>query len=235
MEGPPGYAGAVSVHLLALLVVASGVAYALWKRREQGALHRLLERQAQERGGEVERGTLLYYPKMIYSRHGAAYTVSALLGGGTPDRRAATTYVAVRLAVRPGPAFRIAKRTKSVQSLVDGWLADSRIETHDPAFDAAFVVESEDAVATRHFLTHDVQRTLLAFDETVDVRFDGEQLLVKVDEIVDSEATLGRMLELAELGHDTLRSFAIESGTGADRAAPTRSTESRRRSGPPGG
>ena len=196
----------MSVYLpvLALLIVAVVVAFARWKKREQEELFRLLQRQAEKRGGRTKPGTILYYPKLTLSREGVELTASALLAGGRPDRRSAMTYVTFPLVVPPDHGFRITKKTKSVQSFVEGRLGGSRIRTGNPAFDQAFRVQGENEVTALHFLTETVQRSLLAFDETVDVHFDNDQFTVKVDEIVKREATLDRMLDLALLAHGSL-------------------------------
>ena len=167
-------------------------------------------------------GTFLYYPKLIFSREGAEFTASALVGGRQADRRSATTYVTFSLPVPTGNEFRITKKTKSLQTLVDGKLKGSQLETRDPAFDEAFKVESENDVTTLHFLTEEVRRSLLAFEETVDVRFDRNQFIVKVDEIVDRDATLERMIELAVHAHGALRYLATESGGAGRRGTAAR-------------
>ncbi|MGD2114271.1 MAG: DUF3137 domain-containing protein [Acidobacteriota bacterium] len=194
--------------LIGILVVAALVAASRWKRKEQGALYHLLARQAEKRGGEVKPATLLYYPKLTLPLDGAELTASALVGGRKTDRRPERTYVTFTLPVAAGNAFRITKKTKSLQALVDGKLSGSQIRTGDPAFDEAFRVESENDVTTLHFLSEEVRRSLLAFEETVDVRFDRSHFIVKVDEIVDREATLDRMIDLTAQAHDALRYLA---------------------------
>lgn len=189
---------------------------AVLKRREQSELCRLLQKQAKKRGGEVKPATLLYYPRLTFVREDVEFTTSALVGGRKPDRRPATTYVTFPLLVPPGNEFRITKRTKSLQALVDGKLEGSQqIQTGNPTFDEAFMVESENSVTTLHFLSDEVQRSLLAFDDTVDVRFDGSRFIVTVDEIASRESTLDRMIGLAVCAHGVLRYLA----TGSSRRA----------------
>lgn len=203
----------MSSHLVVtvLVVAAVVVAFSWWTKQERDALYRLLRGQAEKRAGEAEPGTLLYYPKLSFTHMGVVFTASALLGGRRPDRRPATTYVKFSVSLRPGNDFRVRRKTKSLQTVLDGKLGGSPVRTGDPAFDESFRVKSANAQTALQFLTDDVQRCLLAFDETVDVRFAGSQCIVTVDGIVKSEAALDRMLDLAVLAHGALRDLASDS------------------------
>lgn len=221
----------MSIYLLALLAVALVAGFSLWKKKEQGELYRLLRRQAEKEGGQVKPGTLLYYPKLTFSRHGADFTASALLGGEATDRRAETTYVSFPLVVAKGNAFRVTRKTKSIQALVDKKLGGPGIATGNQAFDDHFIVESKNTVTTRNFLTPDLQERLLAFDETVDVRFENDQFIVTADEIVKTEPTLDALIELAVLAHGGLRYLASE----ASGKQPTQKNSTRTAMASPGG
>lgn len=197
----------MSIYILLsiLLVVAFVAGFSMWKKKEQNELFRLFQIQADKRGGRVKPGSLLYYPKLTIPQGGVEFTASALLGGGAPDRGAATTYVSFPLVVPPGNDFRIRKRTKSVQTLLNEKLYGPPIKTGDPAFDDSFVAQSRNTVTTRGFLTDEMRSRLLAFAETVDVRFEKNLFIVTVDDIVKGASTLEKMLDLAALAHGSLR------------------------------
>ena len=212
--------------LLTLLLVILGIALVFVVSRvgkkEQSQLYRLLQSQAEKRGGRVKPGTLLYYPRLLLSHEGTELTASALTGGRRPDRRSTRSYVWFSLAVPEGHGFRITKKTKSLQSLVDGKLRGSQIQTGDPEFDEAFRVESPSSVTTLRFLTDEARRSLLAFESAVDVLFARNHFTVTVDGIVDREATLDRMIELAIHGHHALEYLATGSSGGRDQGTTAR-------------
>ncbi len=201
--------------LLTVLIVILGIAIVFVasriKKKEHSQLERLLQSQAKKWGGRVKPGSLLYYPRLLLSHGGTDLTVSALTGGRRPDRRPTRTYVWFSLPVPEGHGFRITKKTKSLQSFVDGKVRGSQIETRDPAFDEAFRVESENDVTTLEFLSQETRRSLLAFDEAADVLFDRSHFTITVDGIVEREATLDRMIELAIHAHDALRYLVTDS------------------------
>lgn len=152
----------MKIFLAAIAVLAMlGALIELQQRRR---VWRAFETEHVRRGGTLEPGSLLRYPKLILSEGGVLITISVFPGssGSRGGSRPAAT-ADFPAPVPPDKLVRI--RSKSTQAVGERWLGMARaLPVSDRAFAERFQVDGNDPVLAGGLLDADLSHRLLELD-----------------------------------------------------------------------
>jgi len=167
----------------------------VFQGRERKQVEGFLSAQAQKRGGQVVKGTPLFFPRLLVTVDTANLTVSAMAGGGAANVRSNRTYVECELSCRKAREFSIKTREKSVQMTVDQKLTSQLVKTADLRFDERFFMVCEDEGFIRRLLSPGLRKQLMGFSQMLDIDFTKGKIHVSILEIASGDADYDRLID----------------------------------------
>ena len=146
------------MEFLFIVIILAIVPLAWWhSSKQQQLLKQILGDQARKRGGEIVKGTLLFWPSLkLTSSRGDEIKIFVMPGG---KHHPPETYVQAQLTFSHD-RFRL-RVCRELRILGIGTVFGQDIQLGQPVFDEAFIIQGEPEHQVRHVLNYEVQQCLL--------------------------------------------------------------------------
>jgi hypothetical protein len=196
--------------LIIAAIIAAALGYGYWDHTQQSRhLTGLFAPLAARYRGELKRATLLTLPQLRFELEGrhllvAAMATSGHVAAGTSGYSGPFTFVDLSLPFDTGQKVRVERNdsnlTRSVDRVIDGIAPGRHPATGHEEFDASFRIQCSDPSFAVRLLDPRVRQELLSSPlPRLDVRLEGQKIIVHSDGIARSEADLEGLIELAVL------------------------------------
>ncbi len=206
-----------------IILIIAAVFFISWKinQKKKETIAECLKRQAIKRNGLVK-PSFLAYPRLSFRHLDTDILVSAMSDGILGSRsRSSQTYVSFYLPGSSDNWFDI--RNKPMRKVFDRVFGMEDIQIENPEFDVRFTVHASDAMFIQTLLTRELQERILQFSHgkepyvqyTMKTLFKDGRLVfgkkqpclsVSVRKTVTEEEEYDRLIEIALMFHDRLRS-----------------------------
>lgn len=179
----------------------AAMAWQIYRRRRIGAVFEIL---ARELGGRVEMGSVIYYPKLLFSHDGTPFQLYMLSGGGKTGQPGKILFCSFPCPAWSGRDFRLESR--SVATEIRKHAGAHTLDTGNVDFDRQFWLHAMGTPPLQTLADGELQHRFLEFRCASGVHLEKGQCSVFVFDGVSDGTLTRKLLELSTGLYDHLKS-----------------------------